>query len=552
MSPTTGNKITIGSGDDRAEIVASAGTTSGLLFFKNNATYILTGKSPSNFQVSKLLDDGAVSARSVTAYKSGVIWAGFKGIYYFDGSSVTNLVEDSLGEQYQMLLKQAYFAPTLTCSFVANDHLFVSIGDYFETDGLGGTVAARPWFAFTKAIYAPLMRGENPDYYADNYDGATSSQTYTSMYDEPTASDDGEALCLSINLNTLALVFMRNMKIYWALPVAGVSNLDSNLLVCYNQLKETSASLLIAQPAIVGTNSLFNLSGLDQIDTSYNTNRPGRNPKTAYWQTFYDNFTTGTLNTNWTKIGNIDLTTLGVPSTPGITHVMGFWLWGGRAHASIAAIGNIHAAGSWGVSGGTDVSYAMNATEIDYMEDSAGGGKPYFASDVAQTTEQTTELMVVPLKQSAGPRFYYDSGISSLESLDTLKWTKNAEVTYISAAGSITAYIQNDIDVDTDSDSGSLPLTVNITTWASVLASWRYWDTRNRNWPRFSKMLYGTTSDSLVDTRNITPWASGKINVGDRGPGVGIRIVQDHIQVTDVRVKSWQVGFKPMRGGRSG
>lgn len=613
LSPTTGSRIVIGTEDDRSDIVATIGTSSGLIIFKRNVTYILTGKSPTNFQVNRLLDDGIICAQAVRKYAGGAVWAGAKGIYYFDGASTVNLVEESLGNQYETFFSDTSMQSTggAAC-FVSHNHLFVSYS------------ASNPWASFTRTLYAPLMRGDT-SYYADDM---TAEGLYNSVYTTPydaMNSDEGDGITFCINLQTFALTFMRNMTVTWALPVIDPTALGSsedNLLVVNNKLgRDISGVYDSYRASIVGSTSVFDEAGLDQVDT----NPLGvKMPPCAYWQTFYDTFSSSTLNTNWTSTGNFTLsggnlvptdssgwstqlapawtsgqpynfmrmhfttgstvvgfanrcriynrdsthyieaevtatairilvdgvvkdTTAFVPAT-NTAYYLGFWLWAGYAvtYISTSVFGPQE---YWNlVSNFTD--YALTSTEIDYMEDSTGGGQPYFAGDVANTTELVHSLLVVPIRQSAGPRFYADFGIKPLQSLDVEKWTRSVKVSYAAAAGSLSAYIQNDIDSDLDTDSITLPLTVSITDWTNGDTSWRFWDTHTRNWTRFISFVDGTYSTPPTD-RVLTPWNLYQGNVGSTGQGVGLRLVQDHIQVTDIRVKSWTIGLKDMRSGRN-
>lgn len=626
MSPTTGNKITVGSDEDRGEIVATIGTSSGLLIFKNRATYILTGKSRANFKVDKLWDDGALSARSVNKYKSGACWAGNSGIYYFDGSSVTNVIEHSMGDQYQTLLQAEYIWADYCISWVSNDHLFVSF-----TDSPTGSVEAKPWYTFTKNIYAPIMREENPDYYADNYT-PIDEESITSVYDDVTSDDSGEAITFCINLSTGALVFMRNMKVSWALNILGVVGGSEDNLLCITDQSRTDPNFSDFESpgcAIVGTSSIFTKSGLDQVDTCYNGNTSKRSPKSAYWQTFYDSFSTGVLNSNWTQTGSITVTpgqfvpantslwslellpawTAGQPHnfmrmhfTTGSTitgfanrmriynsnksnyieaevnatdirllidgvevattaHVpttateyyFGFWFWAGWAVAVIydsssPIVPNYYGTLPSGPS--TYVAHELNSIDLSHMQNTNGGGRPYFAGDVAAVSEIVHDLAVVPLKQSAGPRLYVDTGIKPLESINAEKWTKNVTVSYVAASGSINAYILNDIDADLNSSSNRLPSTLSIANWSDGTAAWKFQDNRPRNWPRYAAFFSPTAP--LIDTKTLDPWGNKLINVGDRGQGVGVRIVQDHLQTTDVRLRGWTIGFKHLRPVRNG
>jgi hypothetical protein len=83
-----------------------------LLIFKENETFAITGDSPDNFALNKILDDGCLCLNSVVGYKGTVIWCGRSGIYQFDGvHPAVNLVERSLGANYTSTM--AYFDPRI-------------------------------------------------------------------------------------------------------------------------------------------------------------------------------------------------------------------------------------------------------------------------------------------------------------------------------------------------------------------------------------------------------------------------------------------------------
>ena len=77
-----------------------ASTVAGLVVFLDNKTYIIRGSNRSNFTVEQLYPEGCLSASSIVEYGGGVFWAGTSGFFYFDGSSVRNIVQESMGQYY--------------------------------------------------------------------------------------------------------------------------------------------------------------------------------------------------------------------------------------------------------------------------------------------------------------------------------------------------------------------------------------------------------------------------------------------------------------------
>jgi hypothetical protein len=86
-------------------IRAIAPANNGLLVFKENESFIITGNSPNTFSPKKLEDDGALSGMSVQQFGGGVIWAGREGIHFFDGIQATNLVADKLGDYWKNTIR---------------------------------------------------------------------------------------------------------------------------------------------------------------------------------------------------------------------------------------------------------------------------------------------------------------------------------------------------------------------------------------------------------------------------------------------------------------
>lgn len=82
----------------------------GLLVFKENETFLLTGSSPASFAVRKLEDDGALHTMSIQPYGGGVIWAGREGVHFYDGVNINNLVAAKLGDYWKNLIRT--FDPT--------------------------------------------------------------------------------------------------------------------------------------------------------------------------------------------------------------------------------------------------------------------------------------------------------------------------------------------------------------------------------------------------------------------------------------------------------
>lgn len=126
-------------------IRAIAPANSGLLVFKENETFIITGSSPSTFTPKKLEDDGALSGMSVQQYGGGVIWAGREGIHFFDGIQAQNLIATKLGDYWKNSIRTYDPSKYRMWSMVNRDHYFLFIENIAPTVAVvKGTVSTTP------------------------------------------------------------------------------------------------------------------------------------------------------------------------------------------------------------------------------------------------------------------------------------------------------------------------------------------------------------------------------------------------------------------------
>lgn len=88
-------------GEVQEPIKGLAAAYNALLVFKETETFAITGSSPSTFSVRKIEDDGVLSTGSIQSYGGGVIWAGKKGIHFYDGIQVTNLAQLKFGDVWK-------------------------------------------------------------------------------------------------------------------------------------------------------------------------------------------------------------------------------------------------------------------------------------------------------------------------------------------------------------------------------------------------------------------------------------------------------------------
>lgn len=120
----------------RENIMGIAGSTSGLLVFLENKTYIIRGTKRSNFALQELYPDGCISTTSIVQVGGGVIWAGKQGIYYYDGATVRNFTSEALGVYYTDGIKGFDLAKNSVYAFVYNNYLIMNFTKWFSNYSL--------------------------------------------------------------------------------------------------------------------------------------------------------------------------------------------------------------------------------------------------------------------------------------------------------------------------------------------------------------------------------------------------------------------------------
>lgn len=137
LSSYDGSWLYIESSSSAAEpIRALASSSSALCIFKDNEVLGVFGTTPDQFTVQRIHDDGCFHPMAVQSYGNGVIWTGRRGIYYYDGVSVTDLTAPKFGEAWHKALNT--FDPTIyrTYSMLVNQHYFVFIEQLTSSIGV--------------------------------------------------------------------------------------------------------------------------------------------------------------------------------------------------------------------------------------------------------------------------------------------------------------------------------------------------------------------------------------------------------------------------------
>lgn len=218
---TDGDWIEVKSSEgDHKPIRGMAPTHNSLLIFKEDETFALYGSSPDSFTLQRVHDDGLWSPMTIQNYNEGVIWAGKRGVYFYDGSSVTNLTEDHMGVKFRQGLAGINPDSNPMYSMLANHHYFLH---------------------FTWASPVVLTRG--------------ATTTTPNVW------------CMALNLDSGALTFHTNLRFRGSTSLPVSLGLGDRAFY----VVRTSATTV---GKIGDTNDLFNGTGLDSVTCYQDTAGP--------------------------------------------------------------------------------------------------------------------------------------------------------------------------------------------------------------------------------------------------------------------------------------
>lgn len=125
LDPANGDILALPTGSNNDRIRGLCTTRGGLVVFRTHDTQLITGYSPETFRAIKIIDDGIALSTCFKEFKEGVVWVGFKSIYYFDGTRVVDLLENKIRNFYQRTNYQLDIN-VASCIAVANNHVIVS------------------------------------------------------------------------------------------------------------------------------------------------------------------------------------------------------------------------------------------------------------------------------------------------------------------------------------------------------------------------------------------------------------------------------------------
>lgn len=144
-----GNKLNYSDDDDREavdlvndEIIFSDDPISALIPSESalvvctlENTYALlgaVGTTPDRWRGDDIHDDGCIAPMTARSYKGGAIWAGRRGIWYWNGADPVNLV-GALGDAYQRII-EGMGAGTSAWSMVSHGHYYLHVESTTQTD----------------------------------------------------------------------------------------------------------------------------------------------------------------------------------------------------------------------------------------------------------------------------------------------------------------------------------------------------------------------------------------------------------------------------------
>lgn len=130
LDPTEGDFLEVTSskiGSLNTPILALVPAYNSLLVLKETESFAVVGNTPDQYELRKLVDDGAISTMSVQQYEGGVLFAGKEGIYYYDGVNPRNITEPRLGDWYKKSVATFNNSTSRMWSLLDRDHYFLFI-----------------------------------------------------------------------------------------------------------------------------------------------------------------------------------------------------------------------------------------------------------------------------------------------------------------------------------------------------------------------------------------------------------------------------------------
>ena len=208
--------------DDTFEVTsdpvsALISTTSGLVISSERETHVLSGAvgtTPDRWRADLLIDDGCICPMTAVQFRGGAIWAGRRGVWYWNGGDAKNVL-GALGDSYHEFMAGFDLDSTRAYGMVHNDHYFLHVE--------AGATGVFAW------------------------------------YDENNTPNYLTRLTFVVNLKTGAVTILRNVGIRGALaPPASVGDGETYFSVTTD----------VGDAAVVKASDLFTATGNDTITCS--------------------------------------------------------------------------------------------------------------------------------------------------------------------------------------------------------------------------------------------------------------------------------------------
>lgn len=213
----TGSFYDLPSTKPHTDIKGTVATESAALVFLAEATYGLFGNTPDALVPRVIHNDGLLSPMSIQTWQGGAVWAGYRSLYFFDGSTVHDLLAGRVAASHQKALAGLDYARLRAWSMLHNGH------------------------------YICFLQQINPGVFTHTQGRQISSGGGAQTTDPTT-------LVYSINLKTGAVVFWTNVNVrgYSAPPGKLVNTRDAYYVV---------ESSVTGGPIICSAESLFQEAG---------------------------------------------------------------------------------------------------------------------------------------------------------------------------------------------------------------------------------------------------------------------------------------------------
>lgn len=249
-------------------------SSTGLLVFLEDRTYILRGNDRSNFSVEQLVPEGCLCASSIVEYGGGVFWAGKSGIMFYDGASVRNLTKDNLGLYYTDSLDVFNPIQDRVIGFMHKNNLIMH---YTSWKSPFDPIRYEPLYAADR-LTTPGMADRTLQDFADSgftYDDLNTQNNVPIFWDQKILNNPEESASTGVgfkwNDGTNWETTINPFK--WG-PLRAYTSLTFSIYMPTNALTTlanldfrgmTSIETLYGLKTIVGVNSVENISNTNRI-----------------------------------------------------------------------------------------------------------------------------------------------------------------------------------------------------------------------------------------------------------------------------------------------